>query len=141
MRYHEFYIGQLFRTKSLTLTKENITRFATEFDPQYMHLDEDKATQGRFNGIIASGIQTLAVSFKLWVETGSYGDDVIAGTAMNNIRFIKPVYPGDELHTMVEVTALREKLDETGIVTVMLTTFNDKDEKLFEGELSVLVHK
>ncbi|WP_258296107.1 MaoC family dehydratase [Paenibacillus peoriae] len=141
MRYHEFYIGQLFRTKSLTLTKEDITRFATEFDPQYMHLDEDKAMQGRFNGIIASGIQTLAVSFKLWVETGSYGDDVIAGTAMNNIRFIKPVYPGDELHTIVEVTALREKLNETGIVTVMLTTFNNKDEKVFEGELSVLVNK
>ncbi|WP_226001400.1 MaoC family dehydratase [Paenibacillus sp. BJ-4] len=141
MRYHEFYIGQLFRTKSLTLTKEDITRFATEFDPQYMHLDEDKATQGRFNGIIASGIQTLAISFKLWVETGSYGDDVIAGTAMNNIRFIKPVYPGDELHTIVEVTALREKLNETGIVTVMLTTFNDKDKKVFEGELSVLVNK
>ncbi|MBE0343924.1 MaoC family dehydratase [Paenibacillus sp. 28ISP30-2] len=141
MRFHEFYIGQLFRTKSLTLTKEDITRFATEFDPQYMHLDEDKATQGRFNGIIASGIQTLAVSFKLWVETGSYGDDVIAGTAMNNIRFIKPVYPGDELHTIVEVTALREKLNETGIVTVMLTTFNNKDEKVFEGELSVIVNK
>ncbi|WCM62308.1 MaoC family dehydratase [Paenibacillus polymyxa] len=141
MRYHEFYIGQLFRTKSLTLTKEDITRFATEFDPQYMHLDEDKAMQGRFNGIIASGIQTLAVSFKLWVETGSYGDDVIAGTAMNNIRFIKPVYPGDELHTIVEVTALREKLNETGIVTVMLTTFNNKDKKVFEGELSVLVNK
>jgi acyl dehydratase len=105
-----------------------------------MHLDEDKATEGRFNGIIASGIQTLAVSFKLWVETGSYGDDVIAGTAMNNIRFIKPVYPGDELHTIVEVTALREKQNETGIVTVMLTTFNDKDEKVFKGELSALVN-
>ncbi|MNH85148.1 Bifunctional protein PaaZ [compost metagenome] len=141
MKFHEFYIGQVFKTKSLKLTKEDITRFATEFDPQYMHLDEGKAAQGRFNGIIASGIQTLAVSFKLWVETGSYGDDVVAGTAMNNIKFIKPVYPGDELHTMVEVTALREKLNETGIVTVLLSTFNDKDEKVFEGDLSVLVNK
>ncbi|MNK31780.1 Bifunctional protein PaaZ [compost metagenome] len=141
MKFHEFYIGQVFKTKSLKLTKEDITRFASEFDPQYMHLDEGKAAQGRFNGIIASGIQTLAVSFKLWVETGSYGDDVVAGTAMNNIKFIKPVYPGDELHTMVEVTALREKLNETGIVTVLLSTFNDKDEKVFEGDLSVLVNK
>ncbi|MNR01160.1 bifunctional aldehyde dehydrogenase/enoyl-CoA hydratase [compost metagenome] len=141
MKFHEFYIGQVFKTKSLKLTKEAITRFATEFDPQYMHLDEGKAAQGRFNGIIASGIQTLAVSFKLWVETGSYGDDVVAGTAMNNIKFIKPVYPGDELHTMVEVTALREKLNETGIVTVLLSTFNNKDEKVFEGDLSVLVNK
>lgn len=141
MRFHEFHIGQIFKTKSLTLTKEDITRFAAEFDPQYMHLDEEKAKQGRFHGIIASGIQTLAVSFKLWVETGCYGDEVIAGTAFDHIRFVKPVYPGDELHTVVEVTSLREKQNETGIVTVRLSTFNDKDEKVFEGELSVLVKK
>ncbi|KAF6615424.1 acyl dehydratase [Paenibacillus jamilae] len=141
MKFNDFFVGQTFKTKSIKITKENIKRFAAEFDPQYMHLDEDKAMQGRFNGIIASGIQTLAVSFKLWVETGIYGDDVIAGTAFNNIRFIKPVYPEDELHTIVEVTELREKRSETGIVTVLLTTFNDKEEKVFEGELSALVNK
>ncbi|OMF49304.1 MULTISPECIES: MaoC family dehydratase [Paenibacillus] len=139
MRFHEFYIGQVFKTKSLMLTKEDITKFAREFDPQYMHLDEEKALQGRFNGIIASGIQTLAVSFKLWVETGSYGDEVIAGTAMNNIKFIKPVYPGDELYTIVEVIGIKEKRNETGLVTVLLSTFNNKEEKVFEGDLSVLV--
>ncbi|MGO4952939.1 hypothetical protein C5G87_16670 [Paenibacillus peoriae] len=139
MRFHEFYIGQVFKTKSLMLTKEDITKFAREFDPQYMHLDEEKALQGRFNGIIASGIQTLAVSFKLWVETGSYGDEVIAGTAMNNIKFIKPVYPGDELYTIVEVIGVKEKRNETGLVTVLLSTFNNKEEKVFEGDLSVLV--
>ncbi|WP_310833142.1 MaoC family dehydratase [Paenibacillus pedocola] len=141
MRFHEFHNGQVFITKSLSITKENITSFAAEFDPQYMHLDEEKAKQGRFNGIIASGIQTLAVTFKLWVETGSYGDDVIAGTAMNNIRFIKPVFPGDELHTIVEVIDVIEKKNENGIVTVRLSTFNQSDEKVFEGELSVLVRK
>lgn len=139
MRFHEFYIGQVFRTKSLTLSKEDITRFAGEFDPQYMHLDEEKAAQGRFNGIIASGIQTLAVSFKLWVETGSYGDEVIAGTAMNNIKFMRPVYPGDELYTMVEVTGVEEKRNGTGLVTVLLSTFTSADDQVFEGELSVLV--
>ncbi|MEI2394222.1 MaoC/PaaZ C-terminal domain-containing protein [Paenibacillus phytohabitans] len=139
MRFHEFYIGQVFRTKSLTLSKEDITRFAGEFDPQHMHLDEEKAAQGRFNGIIASGIQTLAVSFKLWVETGSYGDEVIAGTAMNNIKFMRPVYPGDELYTMVEVTGVEEKRNATGLVTVLLSTFTSSDDQVFEGELSVLV--
>jgi acyl dehydratase len=139
MRFHEFYIGQVIRTKSITLTKEDITRFAKEFDPQYMHLDEEKASQGRFNGIIASGIQTLAVSFKLWVETGSYGDEVIAGTAMNNIKFMKPVYPGDELYAVVEVTGAIEKRNDTGLVTVLLKTYNSTEEQVFEGELSVLV--
>ncbi|WP_379127034.1 MaoC family dehydratase [Paenibacillus sp. sgz500958] len=141
MRFNEFYVGQEFKSKSLKLTKEDITRFAAEFDPQYMHLDEDKAKEGRFNGIIASGIQTIAVSFKLWVETGVYGEDVIAGTSMNNLKFIKPVYPDDELHTLVEVTAVQEKKNETGSVTVLLSTFNQKDEKVFEGDLSVLVKK
>lgn len=141
MRFEEFYIGQEFKTKSLRLSKDDIIRFASEFDPQYMHLNEDKANQGRFNGIIASGIQTLAVSFKLWVETGNYGDEVIAGTAMNNIKFIKPVYPGDELYTLVRVTELREKRNETGLVTVLLTTFNGKEEVVFEGELTVLIRK
>ncbi|AWB44694.1 hypothetical protein DCC85_11005 [Paenibacillus sp. CAA11] len=141
MRFHEFYIGQEFRTESLTLSKESIYKFASEFDPQYMHLDEEKAMQGRFNGIIASGIQTLAISFKLWIETGSYGDDVICGTAMNNIKFTKPVYPGDTLYTLVKVTELRENRSGPGLVTVMLTTFNEKEEKVFEGELSALVRK
>ncbi|WP_150271431.1 MaoC family dehydratase [Paenibacillus tepidiphilus] len=141
MRYHEFQTGQTFQTRSLRLTKEDITAFATEYDPQHMHLDDEKAAQGRFSGIIASGIQTMAVTFKLWVETGSYGEDIIAGTAMNNIRFIKPVYPGDELHATVEVTGLREKANETGLVTVFLKTFNEKEDQVFEGELTVLVRK
>ncbi|OKP81914.1 hypothetical protein A3842_10800 [Paenibacillus sp. P3E] len=139
MRFNEFFVGQVFRTKSIRMTKESITRFAAEFDPQYMHLDEEKAKQGRFNGIIASGIQTMAVSFKLWVETGSYGDDVIAGTAMNNLKFTKPVYPEDELYTLVEVTEVKEKKNDTGSVTVSLSTFNHNDEKVFEGDLTVLI--
>ena len=141
MKFDEFTIGQVFTTKSFKLTKKEIMGFAGEFDPQYMHLDEEKANQGRFNGIIASGIHTLAISFKLWVEQGIYGDDVIAGTRMNNIKFIKPVYPDDELHTIVEVIDKKEKKNETGIITVLLTTFNDKEEKVFEGDLSVLIKR
>lgn len=141
MKLDEFKIGQVFQTKSLKLTKEDIMRFAGEFDPQYMHLDEEKANQGKFNGIIASGIHTLAISFKLWVEEGIYGDDVIAGTRMNNIKFIKPVYPEDELHIIVEVIDKKATKNETGILTVLLSTFNAKEEKVFEGELSVLIKR
>ncbi|MBQ4870399.1 MaoC family dehydratase [Priestia megaterium] len=140
MKLDEFTIGQVFETKSLKLTKEDIMRFAKEFDPQYMHLDEGKAKQGRFNGIIASGIHTMAISFKLWIEQGLYGEDVIAGTEMNNIKFIKAVYPGDELYTLVKVIDKKTKKSETGILTVLLSTYN-KEQKVFEGELSVLIKR
>ena len=141
MKLDEFTIGQVFQTKSLKLTKEDIKRFAGEFDPQYMHLDEEKANQGRFGGIIASGIHTLAISFKLWVEEGCYGEDVIAGTRMNTIKFMKPVYPDDELHINVKVIDKKATKDETGILTVSLSTFNNRDEKVFEGDLSVLIKR
>ena len=141
MKLDEFTIGDVFETKSHKLTKEDIVRFAGEFDPQYMHLDEEKANQGRFNGIIASGIHTLAISFKLWVEEGRYGADIIAGTKMNNIKFIKPVYPDDELHTIIEVIDKKATKNETGLLTVLLSTFNDKEEKVFEGDLTVLIKR
>ncbi|MFC4024663.1 MaoC family dehydratase [Oceanobacillus longus] len=141
MKLDEFTIGDVFETKSHKLTKEDIVRFAGEFDPQYMHLDEEKANQGRFNGIIASGIHTLAISFKLWVEDGRYGVDVIAGTKMNNIKFIKPVYPDDELHIIVEVIDKKALKNETGLLTVLLSTFNDNEEKVFEGDLTVLIKR
>lgn len=139
MKFDEFTVGQVFETKSLKVTKENIMEFAGKFDPQYMHLDEEKAKQGIFNGIIASGVHTLGLSFKLWVEQGIYGDDIIAGRGMNNIKFIKPVYPEDELHTIVEVIDKREIKKEAGIITVLLSTYNDKEEKVFKGELSALI--
>ncbi|WP_340640671.1 MaoC family dehydratase [Bacillus atrophaeus] len=139
MKLDEFAIGQVFHTKSFKLTKENIMGFAEEFDPQYMHLDEEKAKVGRFNGIIASGIHTIAISFKLWIEEGFYGDDIIAGTEMNNFKFIKPVYPDDELHTIVEVLDKQPRKIDTGILTVLLSTYNHKEEQVFEGELSVLI--
>ncbi|MER2060152.1 MAG: MaoC family dehydratase [Niallia sp.] len=141
MKLDEFKIGQSFKTKSFKVTKEEIMKFAGEFDPQYLHVNEEKAKEGRFNGIIASGIHTLAISFKLWVEEEKYGEDVIAGTEMNNIKFLKPVLPGDELYTIVKVLEKKQNKSATGILTVLLSTYNDKEEEVFEGELSVLIKK
>lgn len=139
MKLNEFTIGQTFKTKSFQLSKEAIMEFAQTFDPQYMHIDEDKANAGRFNGIIASGIHTLAISFKLWVEEGKYGEDVIAGTSMNNVKFIRPVYPDDELYTIVKIIDKKVRKDDDGILTVRLITCNDQDEKVFKADLSALI--
>lgn len=139
MKLNEFTIGETFKTKSFQLSKEAIMEFAHTFDPQYMHIDEAKANAGRFNGIIASGIHTLAISFKLWVEEGKYGEDVIAGTGMNNVKFIRPVYPDDELYTVIKVIDKKDRKDNNGILTVRLTTFNDEDKKVFKADLSALI--
>ncbi|MFD1851620.1 MaoC family dehydratase [Oceanobacillus bengalensis] len=141
MKLDEFTIGDVFETKSYKLTKEDIMRFAGEFDPQYMHIEEEKATQGIFNGIIASGIHTLSISFKLWIEEGFFGDDIIAGRGMNNIKFIKPVYPNEELYTIAEVIDKRAIKKEAGLITIRLSTYNNKKEKVFKGDFSALIKR
>jgi len=121
------------------LSKKDIIDFAKIYDPQYMHVDEAKAKEGRFGSLIASGMQTMSTSFKLWVELGIYGEDVVAGTGMNNIKFIKPVFPDDEISVLTEVIELSPRRSSGGIVTVLLTTFNQNDEKVFQAELSALI--
>jgi acyl dehydratase len=141
MKLDEFSIGDIFETKPYALTEEDVKKFASEFDPQYMHSDHEKASQGMFQGIIASGIHTLALSFKLWVEEGKYGDDVIAGTKMEAVKFIKPVYPTDVLSVRAEVINKKVLNDEQGLLTVRLSTFNDKNIKVYQAELTALIKR
>ena len=140
MKFSEFEIGQRYETKTIKLSKQNIIDFAQVYDPQYMHIDEEKAKQGRFGNLIASGMQTMSASFKLWVEEGIYGEEVVAGTGMNNVQFIKPVFPDDELRVVVEVIETVPKRRGNGIVTVQLTTYNQDDSKVFQAELSALIN-
>lgn len=139
MKFDNIEVGKVYKTKSYKVTKEKVIQYAKEFDPQYMHVDEEKAKEGRFKGIIASGLQTFSISMKLWIECDVFGDDIIAGAGMKNIKFLRPVYPDDELHAFVEVTQKAEKTNETGIVDLLLTTYNHKDEKVLEAELSALI--
>jgi acyl dehydratase len=58
---------------------------------------------------------------------------------MNNIKFIKPVFPGDRLQTIVEVIDKKPVKEKMGMITILLSAFNDKKEKVLAGELSVLI--
>lgn len=141
MKYDDFIVGETFKTKSLHITEEEeIIQFATTFDPQYMHIDKEKAEQSRFKGIIASGMHTLSISFKLWVEEGKYGEEVVAGTQMNNVKFIKPVYPGNTLYVIAEITNKKSIKKENGLVTVSLSTYNENEEIVFKGEVTALIN-
>lgn len=141
MKFDEFSLGQIFETGSYEITTENIMAFAREYDPLYLHLDEEQARQSRFGQIIASGLQTLCVCYKLWVELGLFGRDVVAGMGFNNVKFIKPVYPGDRLRTVVEVIDKKPVREDVGKVTILLSALNDKNETVLSGELSVLIQR
>lgn len=138
MKYDTLTIGQKFESETYTITKEEITTFAEQFDPQYMHLNEQKAKQSIFKGIIASGLHTLSLSQKLWVELDVYGDDVIAGTSVSNIEFTKPVYPGDILKVTGEIIEKKER-KRNGEIVLQLVTYKNHMEEVMCAKLSALV--
>ncbi|HEX2659043.1 MAG TPA: MaoC family dehydratase [Polyangia bacterium] len=124
--FEDFVIGQTFQTRSYEMTAERIKAFAAQFDPQPFHLDEEAAKDTLFKGLAASGWHTAAVTMKLLVESGLEIAGGTIGGGVGELRWPRPVRPGDVLHLEAEVIETRRSRTrpELGIVTVRLTMVN-----------------
>lgn len=114
------------------LTKAEIVDFATEYDPQSFHVDEAAATQSVFGGIVASGLQTLAVCNALTHEAMYRETAIVAGRGIDCLRFYEPVYPGDSLSVRVEVVerGSDDGRPEWGAVSFDVTGWNQRDDRV-----------
>jgi acyl dehydratase len=98
MKYWEdFKVGERAELGRHTFTAEEIIDFGRQYDPQPFHTDVEKAKRGAFGGLIASGWQTCAIGMRLMVE-GYIRQTVSLGSpGIDNIRWLKPVRPGDTI--------------------------------------------
>jgi acyl dehydratase len=130
-------VGSVVKTGWSAFSKEDIIRFAQDYDPQYMHLDEAKASAGLFGGIIASGLQTLCIACRMWVDERVMGDDIIGGLGFDNVRFHRPVRPGDEICALVTIAEKRPhpRNSDTGIVSFHLKVINQHEEDVLQATL------
>jgi acyl dehydratase len=99
-------VGQSFRSPARRITEESIFAFAREFDPQPFHLDHAAAQASLFKGLSASGWHTAAFCFRLVVDTDIGFVDGIIGTGIDELRWLAPVRPGDELTVTTTVAAI-----------------------------------
>src|SRR5712664_4997415 len=107
-RYLEdFAVGQTFGSGRLRIDEERIKSFAAEFDPQPFHLDEEAARHTMFRGLAASGWHTSAVTMRLLVESEIRPAGGIVGAGFDELRWPRPVRPGDELNIESEVLEVR----------------------------------
>ncbi len=130
--FDDFAVGERFVTRGVTLTESGIIGFAMTYDPQPFHIDVEAAAQGNYGGLIASGFQTLALGFRMVLETGIFRDASMGSPGFDELRWLKPVRPGDTLHTELEVkekTPSRSKPDR-GILRVAYRVKNQKDEEV-----------
>ena len=99
-RYLEDYVvGQTYGSGHLRIELERIKSFAAEFDPQPFHLDDEAARLSIFGALAASGWHTAAATMRLLVEGELRPAGGLVGAGVDELRWPRPVRPGDELRT------------------------------------------
>ncbi len=126
-RYFQDYMpGAVFEYGDIPVSEAEIIEFARRFDPQQMHVDPAAAARGRFGGLIASGWHTAAIMMRLIVDNFLPGAASLASPGIDELRWLKPVRPGDVLRirvTVLEATPSRSRPDR-GMVRSLVEVLN-----------------
>jgi acyl dehydratase len=130
-RYFEDYLpGAVFECGHTPVSEAEIIEFARRYDPQDMHLDPEAAARGRFGGLVASGWHTAAMVMRLIAENFLSKGTSLASPGIDELRWLKPVRPGDVLRirvTVVEATPSRSRSDR-GMVRSLVEVLNQDGE-------------
>ena len=131
MRYFEDYeVGQTREYGSYRVTQDEIIEFASKYDPQWFHTDPERAKTSIYRGLIASGWHTTAMLMRMTVD-GNVGQAASLGSpGVDEVRWLKPVRPGDTLRvrsTVTELAPSRSKPDR-GVVKSFTEVLNQDGE-------------
>ena len=102
------------------VTREAIIRFARDFDPQPFHLDEEAAHRSPFGGLVASGWHTASLCMRMVVEGLIAETHMLGSPGADELRFVKPVRPGDVLRLNLEVLAVTPSRSKPNLGSVRL---------------------
>lgn len=130
-RWFEDYVpGAVYEFGHASLGETEIVAFAQEYDPQSIHTDPEWSASGPFGGLIASGVHTIAVCMRLYVDHYISSVASLASPGLDELRWLRPVRPGDTLRirvTVAEARASRSKPDR-GLVHSAVEALNQDDE-------------
>ena len=131
MQYFEdMVVGSTASFGSYAVTREEVMEFAAKYDPQPFHLSDEAAAQTHFGRLSASGWHTCAMTMAMLVENLKANKQAGLGSpGIDELRWLKPVYPGDTLRCESEVLEKRRSASrpEMGIFKSRLTVFNQDD--------------
>lgn len=122
--------GDKFVTGGITLAESEIIGFALIYDPQPFHLNAVVAAESIYGGLIASGFQVVALTFRLFIQQGLLVDSSMGSPGIDELRWFAPVRPGDTLQAEIEVLSVapsKSKADR-GIARLQYSTFNQRRE-------------
>jgi acyl dehydratase len=137
----DFKAGDRFEsTSGYTFTDADIIQFAHRYDPQTFHLDAESAKKSIFGGLIASGFQTLAATFRLVHSIGFLSHNM-GGPGIDELRWLKPVRPGDTLRAVVEIVEVvpSKSKPDRGALKYRVAAVNQRGETVMTVIITSLV--
>ncbi len=123
-------ISFLRKSNALSFTEDEIVQFGEKFDPQVFHTDPERAKETVYGGLIASGWHTCGIFMRLFVEYYLAGPASLGSPGADELRWLKPVRPGDEITlriTVQKVKPSRSKPDR-GVLFSFCEMLNQKRE-------------
>ncbi len=136
-------VADRFHSGPYEVTEAGIINFAGEFDPQLFHLDPERAKQSVFEGLVASGWHTAAITMRLLVTSGLNLAGGAVGLGADELRWPRAVRPGDALRLELEIVEVRRSRSkpDRGTVRLRYVTRNQKNETVMTLMATTLVPK
>ena len=141
--FEDLKLGDQYTTPERTVTAEEIVAFAKQYDPQTFHTDAEAAKTSLFGQLVASGWHTAAISMGLMVR-GSMGlDGGVIGNGVDELRWSRPVLPGDTLRVVMEIAELNPEPSRTGRgkIKLLCRTLNQHGRVVQEMTARLLVSR
>ena len=134
--WEDLEVGQVKDLGSLSPTAEEIVAFASQFDPQPFHLDPEAAKASVFGGLCASGWHTCSLAMKLMVTNFLHESSSLGSPGLENIKWLKPVFPGDTLRLQHHITEKRVmgKRPDVGLVRTTWEMSNQHGDQVLHME-------
>ncbi len=128
--WEDFPAGSTRPFGPMRVTREATLAFAAQFDPQPFHLDEEAAQASLFKALSASGWHTCAMTMRMMCDSYLLQSSSLGSPGMDELRWLKPVFPGDTLHGRLTVLAARpmNSRPNVGLIQSLWETFNQHDE-------------
>lgn len=139
--FEDLTVGEVIELGRITVTKEMIIEFASEFDPFPFHLDEAAAKASLLGGLASSGWQTGGLSLRLLVDAFLSKIASAGGLGFTDLKWKAPVMARDTIGGTVTIAELRRSAThkQWGIVTLDFDIRNQKDKQVMSLRLTNLV--
>lgn len=137
----DFKVGDKSSSKTITLSKDDIVAYASQYDPQDFHLDAEKAKDTLFGELVASGWHTASLSMRLILDATPKMKGGMIGRQVESMAWPRPVRPNDTLRLETEILDIRPSSGNPtrGVMRTRNTTYNQNNEPVLVMDTVILV--